>query len=705
MLRLTLRTLLAYLDDTLEPAQAKLIGQKVAESEQARELMERIKQVTRRRRITTPPPSSKMDPNTIAEYLDNEVSPEQAAEVEQIALASDVHLAEVAACHQILTLILGEPASVPPEVNQRMYGLVKGPEAIPFRKPVKGGARSEPESVSESREVDETLRLGLPALGRKLGWRTPLLLLGGGLAAALVLAVAIWQVLRLPGDGKTDTLAQADVKKKDGDKGNGVDDKGASDKKEMDKKETDKKEKEKETPKDKKEEDKTEDKPAPKKKEVETPKAEPFSIPDVAYGPPSDKQAPIGRLLQPEAKETGILMQQMMDKSWRRVAGKNLKVPDPVYSSRPLLALPASKSVVQTNRGLKVTLWSNAPMTWPPATIPFRYESGAELHFHNDLDLELTLRRGRLVLENTEERPVVVRLRVENPLYAGQNEFFDLALDAKGTEVIVDHWSYFPFTEPFYKNPKEAKRAGPTVEVGILVMSGNTLVKHGDVTFSMNAPPGRAVVAWKSTEGLRGPFDLKQAPDMAPKFEPAILKARDEVAAKLVNQDIDVVLAESVASPTPAVRRYAVLSMEALDDIAGLVEALNQEKLGDLRLSAHEALRNWISLSRDNDYKLYDLLKTRYKAKEAGDIMELLHYFSAEQLKRPERYEVLIDNLDNSNLVIRELSHWHLVSLVPQGRKIRYSAAMDSIQRQQAQAEWRLLIPPGQLPPAPQKAK
>ena len=73
-MRLTLRTLLAYLDDTLEPAQAKLIGQKVAESDTAQELMARIKQVTRRRRLTTPPasgPGAKIDPNTIAEYLDN----------------------------------------------------------------------------------------------------------------------------------------------------------------------------------------------------------------------------------------------------------------------------------------------------------------------------------------------------------------------------------------------------------------------------------------------------------------------------------------------------------------------------------------------------------------------------------------------------------------------------------------------------------
>src|SRR5207253_2586508 len=104
--RLTLRTLLAYLDDTLEPAQAKLIGQKVAESDTAQELIERIKQVTRTRRLTAPPATGaggKIDPNTIAEYLDNAVTAEQSAEVEQICLASDVHLAEVAACHQIPT--------------------------------------------------------------------------------------------------------------------------------------------------------------------------------------------------------------------------------------------------------------------------------------------------------------------------------------------------------------------------------------------------------------------------------------------------------------------------------------------------------------------------------------------------------------------------------------------------------------------------
>src|SRR5437870_8277747 len=183
-MRLTLRTLLAYLDDTLEPAQAKLIGQKVAESDTAQELIERIRQVTRTRRLTAPPASGAgVDPNTIAEYLDNAVTPEQSAEVEQICLASDVHLAEVAACHQGLTLVLGEPPLVPPTAKRRMYGLVKGPEAIPFRKPPAAGGAAEGE-YPESKETDETLRMGLPPFRRDAGWRQRALLWAGGAAAA-----------------------------------------------------------------------------------------------------------------------------------------------------------------------------------------------------------------------------------------------------------------------------------------------------------------------------------------------------------------------------------------------------------------------------------------------------------------------------------------------------------------------------------------
>src|SRR5947208_606463 len=137
-MRLTLRTLLAYLDDTLTPSEAREIGLKLAETPSAQELADRIKRVTRRRGLATPPVTGEgtpSDPNTVAEYLSDTLSPETLAAYEETCLDSDVHLAEVAACHQILTLVLSEQVRVPPTARRRMYQLVKGRESIPDRRP------------------------------------------------------------------------------------------------------------------------------------------------------------------------------------------------------------------------------------------------------------------------------------------------------------------------------------------------------------------------------------------------------------------------------------------------------------------------------------------------------------------------------------------------------------------------------------------
>lgn len=125
-MRLTLRTLLAYLDDVLEPAQAREIGEKIQESSLATSLVSRIQDVVRRRRIEAPAvsgPGSKPDPNIVAEYLDNALAPKYVAEMEQVCLESDQHLAEVAACHQVLTLVQVKPVTVPRELREHMYSL------------------------------------------------------------------------------------------------------------------------------------------------------------------------------------------------------------------------------------------------------------------------------------------------------------------------------------------------------------------------------------------------------------------------------------------------------------------------------------------------------------------------------------------------------------------------------------------------------
>src|SRR5471030_2192233 len=141
MIRLTLRTLLAYIDDTLEPDEARVLGKKVAESEEAQKIIERIKQATRRRGLGAPIAVGNNDddsnPNIVSEYLSDNLSPEQVGELEETCLDSDLHLAEVAACHQILTVVLTDPVRVPPTANQRMYKLVGAPASDPQRKPGK----------------------------------------------------------------------------------------------------------------------------------------------------------------------------------------------------------------------------------------------------------------------------------------------------------------------------------------------------------------------------------------------------------------------------------------------------------------------------------------------------------------------------------------------------------------------------------------
>ncbi len=131
-MRLTLRTLLAWLDDTLPPTQVREIGRQVSESTYAQELVERIQLVTRQRRLTVPGKSGPegSDPNIVAGYVDNDLDAEQVAEYERKCLSSDVNLAEVSCVHQILSL-LGQKVHVPAESKARMYQLVKGRESTP----------------------------------------------------------------------------------------------------------------------------------------------------------------------------------------------------------------------------------------------------------------------------------------------------------------------------------------------------------------------------------------------------------------------------------------------------------------------------------------------------------------------------------------------------------------------------------------------
>jgi hypothetical protein len=125
-MRLTLRTLLAYLDNTLEPADAEILRQKVTESGFATQLVQKIRERIADPGLPAPPPEAigpLHDANVIGEYLDSTLPNEQVAEIERACLEMDANLAEAAACHQILTMVLGNKADVPPGLRERIYQL------------------------------------------------------------------------------------------------------------------------------------------------------------------------------------------------------------------------------------------------------------------------------------------------------------------------------------------------------------------------------------------------------------------------------------------------------------------------------------------------------------------------------------------------------------------------------------------------------
>ena len=179
--------------------------------------------MTRRRRLSAPglqggqtPDGKTLDANAVAAYLDNTLPANQVADVEGILLGSDVHLAEVASCHQILTRVLSEPVKVPESTRKRMLSIgpadVDGdgaadhePAPPPVGAPTSAGMPAAMPAKSFSEGLPEHLR---ETRGGSWRWLAPLLVLGllGAWAASLYFDSSLWNLV----EGGTPSIAGVD---------------------------------------------------------------------------------------------------------------------------------------------------------------------------------------------------------------------------------------------------------------------------------------------------------------------------------------------------------------------------------------------------------------------------------------------------------------------------------------------------------------
>ena len=138
------------------------------------------------------------------------------------------------------------------------------------------------------------------------------------------------------------------------------------------------------------------------------------------------------------------------------------------------------------DRGVQLTLWGNIPEILPPP--PLLFESAVDLHNHDAYNVDLTLHRGRIVLTSTQDKPAIVRIRIENPSQPNKVEIADLALQGKGSQVLIDRGGAYPPGVPFLKEPKSSDRVPPAAFLGFLALKGNATIRLGDTGYTISPP-------------------------------------------------------------------------------------------------------------------------------------------------------------------------------------------------------------------------
>lgn len=711
-MRLTLRTLIAYLDDELQPDQAKEIGHKLTESSYATALVERIKEVMRRRRLSAPELFGKgagLDPNLVAEYLDSELTPAEVVDVEKICLDSDMHLAEVAACHQILTLVLGDPVEVRAETRSRMYGL--GPVATSDA--VRANDFAGISSGHESRPIpmiasafspskDGSSDQSLPGyLQSSASWRRT------GLLVLVVLIGIGWFSLLL--NDHTVTIGPRGGSRPDGEPPRSEKSVASTD------------DSSDENPR----KDKTPDTDHPQVAQVDstastkpnnvrvtTPKELPDNEPSPNATPDSE---------QPTEPTAG----RPKPNSVVPIPPKpeTVALPDP--DAPPVKLMPALKvsRVFKDGITLRFEPESHDYLVLPRVVQlktgdrlacpePFR----ADFTIGDDLasvaliggtsvtllgpderaSLGFDVQQGALIFEAHGLRPAADDAEDAKPqksslpitlMILGRQARLELASDNAvcGLEVHRREPTRFE-TEPeapgftaalhvaqgtvhfFDSNEKSVTLEGPAF----------LPITDGVAANERKSEIGRAsqliIPDWLEPDPKRAASKTKRP------YNTAFEKEFDE------EQRLSLSLPAVVSNPRPAIAELAVKCLALTDSYGPLVKALSQEVHREARLAAITGLRQWLPLDPRNRLLLKAELAKHFLPSDAEAAYRLLWGFDLADAKTPVPSRTLVGWLDSDQIAIRELAFLHVQKLT--GLKLEYSPINPPAQRRAAVDRW-----------------
>ncbi|WP_437194162.1 hypothetical protein [Planctomicrobium sp. SH527] len=682
-MRLTLRTILAYLDDVLPPGQAREIGEKITEGKEASALVARIRDVLRRRRIGAPEiagPGSGPDPNVVSEYLENLLPPNQVVELERLCQASDVHLAEVAACHKVLTMVLGQPIDVSDELSERMYLLGSdkaahtAKESAPTQPMTEGMGKSSTSPFSSG--LPDYL-LQKPFLQR---YRIPIIVTAvfAGWLALIANDSSLWnKQTDAPPLAETVTEPTGADVAMNGAKGGGT--------------------------------------PAPNSG-ADAPVV--MGSHPIIAAPPAGAQPgeEVPKLTPGQTPLNDVEMPAVATPApTAPMTPADPRVAMPAPNNTPPMAGPVVPVLPETQPELDMTYLSGDSVVveanstrpgWHLASEQLEVEVGQEIAspvpFRNSYrigdNLQLTLHPGtrvqRIIRTNGTDVGILLR--------RGQLNFYHPAESQNPTgvrlRILGRDWVISALTPgtrfgieliPPTPNGPPAEMHGMSIGGGIVVAEGRiSVVTAGQPVMELTPESGYA--RWPvEGSGLVTKVDLT-IPEWAQPDPPIMTPAARQFAKHFQKEfAIGQPILDSIGPITKdrraGISDLAVKTMALISEWEVLVPALKSDHQ-ESRLSAIDGLRQWLAVNPGQEEALKVELAKTFAAEKVDSIVRLLWGFNAEDAENPEQSKQLIEWMKDDEIAIRELAFFYVSKLT--ARTHDYLPMAPPAERKSAVQRW-----------------